>query len=175
MGLSASGLYLGWFEASQGSSAFRIFRRLIGIALLASAVISAVWIPKMDSLIEWRPYSMDVIEEAVRENKPVLVDVYADWCVPCVEMDMTTFRDARVADMLSQMVPIRIDATGSVTPDQEAFFDEYGVFGVPTMLFFDSNGKEKESLRVSGYISPDELLGRLSVFGFIYKDETGGG
>ena len=109
----------------------------------------------------WIPYAQAAFDQARLEKRIILVDVYADWCLPCVELDHVTFRHPDVVRALTSVVTLRIDATRDVPQDAEAFFEQYDIFGVPTVLLFDRSGTERRDLRLLGFVGPQEFLERL--------------
>ena len=161
--LCGAGIYLGWFERTKGRGFFFVWvRRLVGSGLILSA-IAVVW-PRSTALppVAWAPYSEAAFEQARRDQRPTVIDIYADWCLPCVEMDHVTFRHPDVANALKSVATLRVDATREVSPEGERLLDRYNIYGAPTVLFFDRNGKERTDLRLSGFVEPDEFLKRLS-------------
>lgn len=160
--LVGAGGFLGWLTPSTGQSgAFVIFRRILGASLLICAII--VMMPRRAAgpTVAWVPYSEASLERAQREQRPILIDVYADWCLPCVEMDHTTFRNPEVVRALAQVATLRVDATRGVSGDGERLLERYQVFGAPTSLFFDRTGRERTALRLLGFVTPAEFLERL--------------
>ncbi len=89
-----------------------------------------------------------------------MLDFYADWCVSCKEMEYFTFSDAGIQAALSASVLLQADVTANDEVDQ-ALMRQFGIFGPPTIVFFDRNGSEVRSGRVIGYQSPDEFLTHL--------------
>lgn len=161
--LIGAGIWLGWVSYVEGErSWFRLGRRIVGGLVLAVAVL---WIwprPAAGPLVAWVPYNEAALEQAQRDGKAVLIDIYADWCLPCVEMDHTTFRNPRIVELLStSVVPLRLDVTREVSPEGERLLQRYDVFGAPTVLLFDRTGKERQDVRVTGFIGSDGLLERL--------------
>ena len=164
--LLGAGVYLGWLEPSKAKSRrFTMIRRATGIGcvLAALAVVgSRIAAPRHATPgIAWRPYTASALEQATQEHRPVVVDVYADWCVPCVEMDHVTFRHPDVVRALVSVSTLRVDATSEVSADAAALFDRYRVYGVPTILFFDRTGRERADLRLAGFLPPEEFLAQL--------------
>ena len=165
--LIGAGVYLGWLEPSQAKSRrFIVIRRALGIGcvLAALAVVgSRLAAPRHDAPgVAWRPYTASALAQAIQEHRPVVIDVYADWCVPCVEMDHVTFRHPDVVAALGAVTTLRVDATGEVSADADALFDRYRIYGVPTILFVDRTGRERADLRLAGFTPPDEFLARLA-------------
>lgn len=94
-------------------------------------------------------------------SQPVLVDFYADWCVDCKKMEVTTFSDPLVIERLASWKTIQVDVTDN-NQQHQALAKEFGVFGPPTILFFDANGKENKQFRLVGNVSSEELLNHLN-------------
>ena len=92
----------------------------------------------------------DALAQAKRENKPLVLDFFAEWCVPCRRMEKTTLVDARVAALLKQIVFVRIDT--DVHPD---IAQALGVVGLPDIRVIASNGRVLRQLR--GYQDADSL------------------
>ncbi len=160
--LLGAGAYLGWLEQSRSRGAVFIwFRRAVGI-LLTLAAVTLVWPkPHAAPALAWTPYSDAVFEQSLRAGRPVIVDVYADWCLPCVELDHVTFRQPKVQQALRAVAALRIDATRDVSDEAQALFTRYDIYGVPTVLFFDRTGTEQKDLRVLGFVPPEDVLERL--------------
>jgi len=94
-------------------------------------------------------------------NKPVMLDFYADWCVSCKEMEKLTFSNARVKPKLDSMVLLQADVTAN-TDDDKALLKRFGLFGPPGMIFF--NVKGKESGRIIGFQPADLFVTSVSTF-----------
>ncbi len=160
--LMGAGIFLGWLAPSAGqASGFVTFRRAAGVILLLSAILFVAPRRSAGPAVAWVPYSEASLERAQREQRPILIDVYADWCLPCVEMDHVTFRNPEVVRALAQVATLRVDATRGVSEDGERLLERYQVFGAPTVLFFDRTGRERTALRLLGFVAPAEFLERL--------------
>jgi thiol:disulfide interchange protein DsbD len=91
------------------------------------------------------------LSEANAKGQTVMLDLYADWCVACKEFEKFTFPDSRVVAALNDTVWMQID----VTDDNErniALLEHFSVLGLPTILFFDTQGEEIETARVTGFM-----------------------
>jgi thiol:disulfide interchange protein DsbD len=89
-----------------------------------------------------------------------VIDFYADWCLPCKELDDKTFSDPRVAAELQRFVRIKADLTSAEDPTTKALTKQYGIIGVPTIVFLDASGNEVPSARVTGFEPPEKFLER---------------
>ncbi|KFZ38967.1 thiol:disulfide interchange protein DsbD [Shewanella mangrovi] len=93
-------------------------------------------------------------------GKPVMLDLYADWCVACKEFANITFKDAAVQQRMGQMVLLQADVT-DMNPADEELLNAYDVLGLPTLLFIDADGNLRDDLRVTGFMSADEFAPHL--------------
>ncbi|MBL0677157.1 protein-disulfide reductase DsbD [Aeromonas dhakensis] len=101
---------------------------------------------------------------AAARGKPVLLDLYADWCVACKEFEHKTFSDPAVRERFGQMVLLQADVTANDDADVE-LLNGLNVLGLPTLIFFDRAGNEVSGQRVTGFMGPAEFLGQLDRIG----------
>lgn len=134
---------------------------LLGLALYLIKPLLPVPTPSASAGIRWQPYRPEALAQAAHEGRPVIVDVFADWCLPCVELDHVTFRHPDVVKRVEGLAALRVDATREIPPEAESLLERYDVYGVPTVLLFDADGRERPELRVQGFVPPKELLARL--------------
>ena len=100
------------------------------------------------------------VQLAAARGKPVLLDLYADWCVACKEFEHKTFSDPAVRERFGQMVLLQADVTANDDADVE-LLNGLNVLGLPTLIFFDAAGNEVSGQRVTGFMGPAEFLGQL--------------
>ncbi|MFM5568876.1 protein-disulfide reductase DsbD [Aeromonas veronii] len=93
------------------------------------------------------------VQLAAARGKPVLLDLYADWCVACKEFEHKTFSDPAVRERFGQMVLLQADVTANDDADIE-LLNGLNVLGLPTLIFFDREGKELTGQRVTGFMGP---------------------
>ncbi len=94
-------------------------------------------------------------------NRMVMLDLYADWCVSCKEMEAFTFTDPAVKQRLGAMTLLRADVTANSVEDK-ALMRRYGLFGPPALLFFQGGGEELGAARVIGFQDARTFLDHLS-------------
>lgn len=88
---------------------------------------------------------------AQAKGKPVMLDLYADWCVACKEFEKYTFSAAEVQQALKGTVLLQIDVTKN-SADDVALLKHLQVLGLPTILFFNTRGEEQPAQRVTGFM-----------------------
>jgi thioredoxin:protein disulfide reductase len=160
----AAGLHLGWIDKSQAN--FRAFPWLKGGAGIACFVLAAYLVTSWTLQgvgVSWRPYAEETLQEAQNLKKPVIIDFYATWCTPCRELDEVTFHDASVVKQAeSDFIMVKVDVTKAGNPLNERLLQQYGIKGVPTIMFLDANGQERQDLRLVDYLPPDQFLSRMA-------------
>jgi thiol:disulfide interchange protein DsbD len=122
--------------------------------------------------VTWHPYSDDLLENARRDGTPVIVDFYADWCTPCVELEQKTFHDSKIVSLSSKdFIMVKVDLTRAENPLNEDLLKRYNVKGVPTVVFIGPDGRERNDLRLVDFIPADQFLGRMAA---LTTKKTGG-
>ncbi len=96
------------------------------------------------------------LADARASNTPVMFDFYADWCISCKEMEAFTFTDPVVAAKMNKTLLLQADVTANDDADK-ALLKEFGIFGPPAIIFYDSEGAEIKSSRVVGFMPADKF------------------
>ena len=109
----------------------------------------------------YSPAELDAqLRQAKQDQKLVLLDFYADWCISCKEMEINTFANSEVSKELKQFVLLQANVTAN-SPDNQALLKRFGLFGPPGILFFNLNSEEQKEQRVIGYMPPQRFIDRL--------------
>ena len=175
VGLLIGAVHLEWSDGGVGVK----LRKGAGIVLMTAggfAFVASLEAPRELAAAEADPsagplmkfiYSeAEATKKAKAEKRPLLVDFTAKWCIACGKLDRNTFADPRVRKAAGHFVALKIDVSvdeklsDEEQEKQEAKFDKiqakYGVVGLPTVILFDSTGKERS--RTTDFIGPDEFL-----------------
>ena len=100
-------------------------------------------------------------QQLSQSTKPVMLDLYADWCTECKTMEMTTFKDPAVVAALANTTALQLDMTDN-TAEHKALLKKFSIFGPPTILFFDSLGEEYSQYRLIGGLDAQDLSQHLA-------------
>ena len=148
-----------------------LFRILFLVAAMISVKPLQAWVwgessaqsaveNKLVSHVEFKQVKSEAeLQQALAENNKslVMLDLYADWCVACKEFEKETFSDPRVQKIFGDMLLLQVDMTKN-SEENRALMTKYKVLGLPTILFFNQDGKEIEGSRVNGFMPPVEFL-----------------
>lgn len=171
-GFIATGFVLGAvhksFESGELSSKFS---KGLGVLLVAAGsfgFISASNTPSRTLVWEKPAPGQDLTamvqaarQKAAAEKRPLFMDFTADWCAACKEIEKHTFPDEAVQQAAGRFVSVKMDMTEANDPAVENAFDEFDVRGLPTLLLFDSSGKEVT--RFNGdYVSAERLVAAMN-------------
>ncbi|WP_330983284.1 MULTISPECIES: protein-disulfide reductase DsbD [Enterobacterales] len=163
--------FFGWAFITS-LTAGKPWMRIVQIALLAAALISA------RPLQDWafgapaaqqqahlnftNIANVEALNEALAQakGKPVMLDLYADWCVACKEFEKYTFSNPQVQQALKNTVLLQADVTHNTAQDA-ALLKQLQVPGLPTILFFDAAGNEIPAMRVAGFMDASAFYTHL--------------
>lgn len=199
LSLLVGGLFLAWLEPTKlPGKVFPVVRNAVGLVFMILALVFAstgVQTYVADSLAEaraasglaassteilWLRGTEGRLEQARIERRPVFIDFYAEWCIPCKEMDHTTFVDPEVVSASHKFMMLKVDLTSaggggpgrkrprgsgdpSVPrgPQNERLRNRFEVMGVPTYVWLRPDGSEIKEMRGVGFIDKDEFLKQM--------------
>lgn len=164
--------FFGWaFSVSLRASSGKW--RVVQIIMLAAALISARplqdWAfggPAQQQAVAPLPFhtiqTPQQLDSALQQarGRITMVDLYADWCVACKEFEKYTFSDSAVRDSLSQVQLLQANVTANNASDN-ALLQHLQVLGLPTILFFDAQGREIAGSRITGFLNAAEFRAHL--------------
>jgi thiol:disulfide interchange protein DsbD len=158
--LIAGGLYLGFLDRSAGGKAgFRLLRRAVGVLGVAGGIAVIATTPSEG--VAFEAFDEQVLAATLKSGRPAMLDFTANWCAPCHELERFTFSDRRVKEATRGFRAFKVDLTKYQSPDAERWRRQYGITGVPTVVFLTPDGREVMAARVEGFIPPGPFLERV--------------
>lgn len=114
----------------------------VGITTLSLFVLLVTWsAPERE--LNWQHVPFEKARStALTNQQPLLVDFTAAWCGACKELDAKTFSDEQVSREAGRFVAVKVDATDDEDPIVARVMSDLKVVGLPTVLLFDSEGRE---------------------------------
>ena len=161
-----------WLAMQMRSTGIGLFFRIVFlIAAMALAQPLQTWLWQnhtqpaetqsavQNSLEFQQVHSYDELQQALVQNPRAMamVDLYADWCIACKEFDHKTFADSKVQAALKDVLLLRIDMTNN-SENNRTLMKQLAVTGLPTLIFFNAEGKEIAAQRITGFMESETFL-----------------
>lgn len=102
-----------------------------------------------------------LFQEIKSSEKYTMVDIYADWCVACKELEKYTFTDSSVSGILKTLNLVKFDIT-KTNEGSSRFLRDFRLFGPPVIMFFDSNGNEIVQSRIVGFVDSEQFIEKFN-------------
>jgi thiol:disulfide interchange protein DsbD len=152
--LVVAGVVLGFLGTVAGEPVgYHWLRRIAGVVAIALG-LAGVAEREAQSALAWTPFSEEALASAAQAGRPVLIDFQAAWCLPCREMEKTTFRDPEVVHAARDFAALKADVTAQ-DDTNEALMARWQVPGVPTYVLLGADGRERR--RFVGFVPADEF------------------
>jgi thiol:disulfide interchange protein DsbD len=160
----------GWDAMAEGAGGFDRLRKSAGILCLTLGMVYAARFafdgaarpplptPADPAGIVWIEDEAEALRAAGRENKPLLIDFYADWCAACKALDRRTFADPAVVAAARSFVPLRVDSSDPGDPAAAGLHRKYGIVGLPTILFVGDGGRVIHDETITEFVPAARLL-----------------
>ena len=152
-GIIAAIILLFFDKTANNAKGFRMFKTVFSLIVLAVSIYAVI--PSENLEPEWKKFSIENYEASLNNNERMVIDFYADWCIPCKELDALTFSDPRVLNEFNRFTVYKVDMTKN-NDTNEQLRKRFNVIGMPTVLIIDSNGNETK--RLTGFVNADEFL-----------------
>ena len=105
--------------------------------------------------------SEKLFQEIKKSEKYTMVDLYADWCVACKELEKYTFADSDVSKILTSLNLIKFDIT-ETSEGSNKFLNDFKIFGPPVIMFFNKNGNELRQSRIVGFVDSEQFIKKFN-------------
>jgi thiol:disulfide interchange protein len=151
-------------------------RRIIQAIAVVTAVAAGMWLlPKpAPSQIDWLDYDHPLVDNALREAKPALIEFTANWCMTCKAVDKTVYSRKDIARLIKRkgVIVVKADTTLSDSPATIDLKQIYKEPGVPVSILFIP-GKDKPE-RLHGLWIGDKLKELLESLPDVKTDKQKG-
>ena len=136
---------------------------LAAFTLGAAAMVSSAFSKDLEG---WSTDLEKAFEQAKKEKKPLLVEFTgSDWCPPCIAMRKNVFSKKEVLDAAGKkFILVELDfpkGDKELKEKNDPYAEKYNIEGFPTVILFDSAGKEFDRFFASEYPKTDLFLKHL--------------
>ncbi|TGN10353.1 thioredoxin fold domain-containing protein [Leptospira ilyithenensis] len=121
------------------------------VHLRQASILLFLFVLPLHSETIWETSIGKGLSKAKSQNKPILIDLYADWCAYCKVLEKEIFPDEQVSKVLESFVTIRLN--GEEFPN---LIQKYGIEGYPTILYIDKDANFHTKL--TGLSSKETVL-----------------
>jgi thiol:disulfide interchange protein len=107
--------------------------------LLAAVAVSA------QAATKWEHDYQAALKRAKAENKVIFMDLWTEWCGPCLRLQKDVFPTAEAQAALAKVVPFSAlvqKRDGTPVAEGTKLADQFQLNAFPTMVILDANGKE---------------------------------
>jgi thiol:disulfide interchange protein DsbD len=163
LGLVSLGVVLGGVHLSfHYTDVVTRARKAVGITSLVAGAFGVIGFglsPKVAvgaPTLAWVKGEEAGLARAAAEHRPALLDFYADWCLPCKELELKTFSNPDVAHALERFVLVKVDCTTDDEPAVIAAKARWGAETLPTLVIVGDDGKPAS--KIDHFVEPAELL-----------------
>jgi thiol:disulfide interchange protein DsbD len=165
LALAALGALLGAVHLSfHGAPAMRA-RKALGVTVMVCGLFGAVagvLAPPKEAdapVVAWVRGEDEGLQVARAQHRPALLDFYADWCLPCKELELKTFSRADVARALTRFTLVKVNCTTDDDPAVASAKSRWHADTLPTLVLVGHDGKVTH--KIDHFVGAEELLALL--------------
>jgi len=133
----------------------RVFFAAIGILMIVMSVIGGLRLTDKGP-INWIYYTPERFNEAVKQEKIVVLDFTAEWCLNCKALEHGVLNTRKIIDLFTSddIVPIKVDITGR-NPAGKAKLREVGSLTIPLLVIYSP---DKSIVFKSDFYTADQII-----------------
>ncbi len=133
---------------------------ILGIGIFATSQ----WLTTATASVAWLKDEGEAFRLAQTTGKPVLIDMWAEWCEACKKMDATTFKDSLILEEVERYwIPLKLDLT-ELDEKSEKIQSHYNVQSLPTLVLSSPTKDHTRYKNLGGFVSAGELIQHLAEY-----------
>ena len=144
-------------------------RWMIRTTAVVIAAGAGLWLlpvpgPSAQAALDWQPYDAKLVQQAVAQNRPVLLDFMADWCTNCKIVDRRIYHDPDIVRLIrtKDVLAIKADTTVIDYPATKDLHQVYGEAGnVPVNIILLPDGAQEKLRGIFDKGQLVQILNRL--------------
>ncbi len=136
---------------------------LLGMGLFALS--QGATTPTRPTLVNWLTSEPEAVQRAQTQQRPLLIDGWAEWCERCKQLDALTWTDPTLSRWLqdNNWLPLKLDFTITSTTT-EALRQKYGILSLPSIVLLPADQDHRKRVIINGYLDAPTLLAQLRKF-----------
>ncbi|HEX4457755.1 MAG TPA: cytochrome c biogenesis protein CcdA [Polyangia bacterium] len=150
------GAAIGGIHLSFHATGAQQIRKAFGLFFIVAGIFGLIAWSLTPRPLQWTYGEDKGVAAARAAHKPAVIDFFADWCIPCKEMDVKTFSDEKVASELGRFQLVKMDCSSDDDPKVKETTARYHADTLPTIVLMSSDGKV--ALKIDHFTKPAELL-----------------
>jgi thioredoxin:protein disulfide reductase len=159
------GVALGAIHATFYGGVAEKLRKGLGIGLVTVGLLGSinyVLTPKGDVKLAWLTDETAALADARATGRPLLIDIGADWCTPCKELDVKVFSKREVAEVMNRFTLLRVDVSQENDhPDLSDLRRRYDAETLPAVRVVSPDGKTVTKIVDGDLPRPDRFRDQL--------------
>lgn len=95
--------------------------------------------------VKWEHDYQSALKRAKAENKVIFMDLWTEWCPPCLRLQKNVFPSAEASVALGKVVPFSSlvqKRDGTPVPEGTKLAGQFKLSAFPTLVILDADGKE---------------------------------
>jgi len=131
------------------------------LAVLIAGISLALTLQLVHQPYTWTPYSQTALTQARDDNRVVVVEFTAAWCVNCQYVETHTLHDSQIVQTVKRnnVEMIKADLTSETAPGWELLREINAVAAIPFTAVYGP--KSSEPIKLNGIYSAEELRGAI--------------